>query len=322
MIALGETYSPYREATDGYPAGYSSPTPRPGDTIYVVSTRCLPGGCGWESAVENAQVSQYVADQGWVSVDWETFVGSDSPGGITSVCVHGNRMDPGWARRRGWEMYHELTRNLSLEQNVRYVIWSWPTEQNGGALRSVREHVDRANTEAFYLGSYLATLPADEQVSLVAFSLGAKVVSGACHLLGGGDVYGRTLPPYQRNVHGYRVVYFSAAVTWSALCHGGLHGQALEVVDGMLNLFNRADKVLRYFQLATRRRHDEAGGYVGFSVPSEHRHKVEQWDASRTLGPEHSWDKVMRSRHLTQRARIYLQWQELAKKPAMEMAQR
>ena len=219
-------------------------------------------------------------------------------------------------------MYHELTRNLSLEQTVRYVIWSWPTEQQGGALRSVRENVERANTEAFYLGSYLATLPADEQVSLVAFSLGAKVVSGACHLLGGGDIYGRGLPHYERNSHGYRVVHFSAAVTWSALCHGGLHGKALEVTDGMLNLFNRADKVLRHFQLATRRRHDEAGGYVGFSVPSEHRHKVEQWDASHMLGSEHSWDNVMRNRHLMQQTRAYLQWQELDKKQAQELAQR
>lgn len=307
-VAAATAMADYREAADGYPCGYPCALPRPGDEIYLVSTRCLSGGCGWTSAAESAQVWRYEVGAGWRAADWQELTTTASPSNWTSVYVHGNDMDRHWAERRGWEMYHELTRRLSLEQNVRHVIWSWPTE--GRSLREVREHAQRADVEAYYLASYLATIPPTEQVSLSAFSLGARVVSGACHLMGGGALRGRALPQTQRNVHGYRVVYFSAGLTYSALCSSGLHGQALEVTDRLLNIYNSADKVLKFYHLATRRRGDQAAGYVGFYLASYQREKVRQVNAAHLLGREHSWDNLICNRCLMDEARGYLQWQE------------
>ncbi|MEW4456089.1 hypothetical protein AB1L30_25715 [Bremerella sp. JC817] len=301
----------FRESIDGYPCGYHCKEPRPGDEVFMVSSRCAPGGCGWQLPVENLQVSQYVVGEGWKSIEWDAFVDMPSPGGLTSVYVHGNWMNTYWAERRGWEMYHELTRGLSMDQKVRHVIWSWPTQEEPHPLRTVREHAVRADADAFYLASYLMTLPPTEQVSLSAFSLGARVVTGACHLLGGGTLGGRVLPEHEPNEHGYRVVLLSAGVTYSAVYPTGRNGQAMEVIDRMYNAFNSADKILKHYRLATQRKGDEAAGYIGLSLASQQRQKVEQVNAANILGKEHSWDNIVCAFCLMERARDYLQWKEV-----------
>lgn len=301
----------FRQSIDGYPCGYACKTPRPGDEIFLVSTRCLPGGCGWELPVEKVQVSQYIPGQGWVSIDWETFTQSASPDGLTSVYVHGNWMSSYWAERRGWEMYHEVTRNLSMDQKIRHVMWSWPTQEEPKPLKTVREHAVRADDDAYYLASYLMTIPADEQVSISAFSLGSRVVMGACHLMAGGSLRGRALPEHETNLHGYRVAMFSAGVTYSAIYPTGRNGQALEVVDRMYSAFNSADKILRFYRLATQRKGDQAAGSIGFSLAYDQRAKVEQVNAANVLGKEHSWDNVVCAFCLMERARDYLQWKDI-----------
>lgn len=301
----------FRQTIDGYPCGYACKTPRPGDEVFMVSTRCLPGGCGWELPVERVQVSQYMPGQGWVSIDWDTFTQSQSPGGLTSVYVHGNWMDTYWAERRGWEMYHEVTRNLSMDQKVRHVMWSWPTQEEPKPLQTVREHAVRADDDAYYLASYLMTIPTDEQVSISAFSLGSRVAMGACHLMAGGALRGRALPEHETNVHGYRVAMFSAGVTYSAIYPTGRNGQALAVIDRMYSAFNSADKILRFYRMASQRKGDEAAGYIGFSLANDQRQKVEQVNAANILGKEHSWDNVVCAFCLMERARDYLQWKEI-----------
>lgn len=301
----------FREMEDGYPCGYSCHTPRSGDEVYMISTRCLPGGCGWELPVENAQIQQYIVGEGWVSIDWQTLTETDSPAGMTSVYVHGNGMDSYWAQRRGWEMYHEVTRDLPMDQKIRYVMWSWPTAEMKPALRAIRQHAVRADDDAYYLASYLKTLPPSEKVSISAFSLGARVVTGACHLLAGGSLRGRALEPYEHNTHGYRVALYSAGVTYSAIWPGGFHGQALDVVDRMYNAFNSSDRVLKFYRLASQRKGDEAAGYIGFCLAADQRAKVEQVNAANLLGREHSWDNVVCAYCIIKRSRDYLQWKEL-----------
>ncbi|RCS54564.1 hypothetical protein DTL42_05345 [Bremerella cremea] len=303
--------SGYRESVDGYPCGYHCHTPRPGDEVYMISTRCLPGGCGWELPFEKVQIWHFVVGEGWVSIDWKELTEAESPGGLTSVYVHGNWMNSYWAQRRGWEMYHELTRDLPMDQKVRHVIWSWPTQEEKPALRSVRQNTVRADDDAYYLASYLRTLPTTEKVSLSAFSLGARVVTGACHLLGGGALHGRVLDKSEPNQHGYRVALFSAGVSSCAIWPGGHHGQALNVVDRLYNAFNSCDRVLKHYKLASRRRGDQAAGYIGFALTSEQRKKVEQVNAANVLGKEHSWDNVVCAYCVMERARDYLQWKEL-----------
>ena len=86
---------------------------------------------------------------------------------------------------------------------------------------------------------------------------------------------------------------------------------ALDVVDAMYNAFNGADKILKFYRMATQRKGDEAAGYIGFSLSSQQREKVEQVNASNILGKEHSWDNVVCAYCLMERARDYLQWKEL-----------
>ncbi|MBI1246356.1 hypothetical protein GC197_00750 [bacterium] len=301
----------YRDSVDGYPCDYNCKTPRRGDEIYLLSTRCLPGGCGWELPVEKISVQKFVVGEGWQPVDWKTFTESSSPGGLTSIYVHGNWMSRYWAQRRGWEMYHELTRQLPMDQKVRYIMWSWPTQEEPHPLRTVREHAVRADDDAYYLASYLETLTPKEKVSISAFSLGARVVTGACHLMAGGQLRGRALPEHEKNEHGYRIAFFSAGVTYSALYPSGRNGEAMDVIDALYNEINSADKILRHYQMATQRKGDQAAGSVGFCLTPDQAEKVQQVNAANILGSEHSWDKVCCAYCVMQQARVYLQWKDL-----------
>jgi len=307
---IATAQSEYRTTEDGYPCGYCAARPRPMDEVYLVSTRCLPGGCGLNLPVDAIQVRKYEPGIGWQSIDWEGFKTLRSPGGLTSVYVHGNGMDTYWAQRRGWEMYHETTRRLSMDQPLKYVIWSWPTEPSRGPLKDARDHAVRAEDEAYYLASFLNQIDSAELVSISAFSMGAKSVMGACHLLGGGRLRGRSLDEISANNNGYRIVLYSAAITYRGICSSGKFNRALDRVDQLLNVMNGKDMLLKRYRFVTQWKGDEAAGYTGFSLTHDQRQIVRQMDAGNILGSKHSWDNVVCAYCVMERSRTLLQWKD------------
>lgn len=277
----------YRESCGGYCCPNYGESIRPGDEIFLVSTRCLPSGCGFELPVEQMSVMRYDGAGGWVESSLEEAT-TAGPFDCTSIFVHGNWMDTWWAKHRGWAMYHELTRDWEAERHVRYVIWSWPTAKTSQGLAGIRVNAERANSDAYYLAWFLSQLPADEKVSMSAFSLGARVVTGALQLQAGGLVYGRVLQ--QRSTTNYRIVYFAAAASCGAFSPYCQQGDGLSRVERFVNYFNSADPVLkRYWMLAGRG--NKAMGYAGAGgMSSEGYAKTEQFDVCGMMGREHDWD--------------------------------
>ncbi|MCC9609331.1 hypothetical protein LOC68_05755 [Blastopirellula sp. JC732] len=277
----------YRDSAGGYCCPNYHEAIRPGDEIYLVSTRCLPGGCGYQLPVEQMSVMRYDGEAGWLQSSIEEAT-ADAPVDCTSIFVHGNWMDSGWAKRRGWAMYHELTRDWTPDRHIRYIIWSWPTQRNGKALASIRVNNARADAEAYYLGWFLSQMPAGEKVSLSAFSLGASVIAGAMQLQAGGMVAGRTLD--ELSTGSYRLVFFAAATSSGAFSPYCRNGDGLARVERFVNYFNCADPALKRFWMLEGKG-VKAMGYVGAGgLSSDGRAKTTQYNVSGMMGREHDWN--------------------------------
>ncbi|MEX1041432.1 MAG: hypothetical protein WDZ51_12415 [Pirellulaceae bacterium] len=282
---------------------------RAGDEVFLVSTRALPSHCQSEMLVGQMRVKRYDPALGWQPDSLAALTEKPSPGGQTQLLMHGNWMDAAWTERRGWEMYHQLIQGLPENQPIRYIIWSWPSDRQPKPLRTTRQNASRSDDEAFYVGWLLSQLPREERVSLIGFSLGARVLSGGLHLLGGGTLRGRALPDHESNTHGYRVAFWAGAVSVSSPTLYGSRQQAWDQVDSLLNIFNSADPVLRRYHLVTRQKGDRAIGLNGIYVASaDNREKLTQLNACRIVGKDHAWDRYIGSPTLMQRTRAQLTW--------------
>ncbi len=124
----------------------------------------------------------------------EELTASDSPQFVTSLLVHGNDTDGRLAVSKGWEVYRSLVRKAPAGQRVRLIVWSWPSDHIPGRFRDdARIKAQRTNIEAYYLARFLDRQRGDNPISLVGYSFGARVITGALHLLGGGVLEGRRL---------------------------------------------------------------------------------------------------------------------------------
>ncbi|TWT30082.1 hypothetical protein Enr8_47390 [Blastopirellula retiformator] len=298
----------YRDSGGGYCCPNYHQAIRPGDEIYLVSTRCLPGGCGYQLPVEQMSVMRYDGEAGWLQSSIEEAT-ADAPVDCTSIFVHGNWMDRGWAKRRGWAMYHEVTRDWTPDRHIRYIIWSWPTTPNSKSLASIRRNNARADAEAYYLGWFLSQLPAEEKVSLSAFSLGASVVTGALRLQAGGVVVGRSLEEVApRNC---RVVFFAGATptgSFSPYCYGG---DAMSRVERFVNYYNSSDPALKRFWMLEGRG-VKAMGYTGAGgLSSEGWAKTTQYNVSCIMGREHDWNLYACNRCIMDQSREVLRFEEI-----------
>ncbi|UUO05281.1 hypothetical protein M4951_18095 [Blastopirellula sp. J2-11] len=303
----------FRESAGGYCCPNYQEAIRPGDEVYLISTRCLPSGCGFELPVERMSVQRYDGGLGWVESSLEEAVAGDAFD-CTSVFVHGNWMDTWWTKRRGWATYHELTRDWEPERHIRYVIWSWPTQKDAKSLASIRRNAERADSDAYYLAWFLSQLPADEQVSISAFSLGARVVSGALQLQAGGMVNGRVLE--NRTTIDYRVVFFAAATSSGAFSPYCRNGDGLSRVEKLVNYYNSADPVLKRYWLVAGRG-NKAMGYAGAGgLSSEGWSKVQQYNTARSMGKEHDFNQYICNSCIMTQAREVLRFGDVT--PTLE----
>jgi hypothetical protein len=131
-------------------------------------------------------------------------------------------------------------------------------------------------------------MPAETHVSLVGFSLGARIVTGALHILGGGTLHDHGLAERVNPDRApMNVVLMSAALHAHWLGEGRYHGQAMTQVNRMLLLNNCADPAMRYYRFIDRSR-PQALGYRGPGcIGPEHAAKIVNRDLSRQIGSHH-----------------------------------
>jgi hypothetical protein len=257
------------------------------DEIWLVNVRPLGGACDPESMAKCVQVETFVASDAsgrrcWQQSDMGSLAAA-SAGTPTVIFVHGNQISPGDAKQEGLALYRRMVWASSSPTPIRYVIFSWPSSKIPGLLRDVRVKALRTRPAGCQLAWVIDQLPGDEPLELIGFSYGARIITGALHILGGGDLGGLTLAA---RVHPDRqpmtAVLFAAALNSDWLCPGHYHGLAMTQVDRMMLLNNCSDMAMEYYRFSTTCGNPQALGLCGPTcIDAAGAAKIHQRDLSR-----------------------------------------
>jgi hypothetical protein len=261
---------------------------RPGDQFWVVSTRHLPS-CGPIQAASPDFHVQYVAQQSWHRADLDQLLANE-PDKITVIYVHGNRYEAHDAIERGSLLYHALVDCLPPEQNLRMIVWSWPSDTDGGPIRDVRRKTCRTEIEAYYLAAFLNQMNPATPTNLVSYSLGGRVVIGAMHMAAGGEWAGRLVTPAAPITPRYRVAMIAPAFEDDGLLPGAKFQMALSLTERMYVTINACDPILKRFHWADKWEHPTAVGYSGLLGVGQLRaagHRIVYRDVSNLVGRTH-----------------------------------
>lgn len=235
------------------------------DRIWVFSTRGLRGGvCRAELTDPNFRVDRLDACGRVTRASAEEYVRSRDPSRPTVIYVHGNRMEHADAIGRGLFVYNQVARRCFRQGPVDWVIWSWPSEKRGILLGDVREKARRTDVEGLYLGSLLRVHTENGQpTTLIGYSFGGRIVSGALHALAGGDLRGRSLPGEGTVGAGFTAGMIAPAMENDWMSAGGYHRFATRNLEQLTVLYNRRDAVLKNYWRLDRIRNADALGYTG-----------------------------------------------------------
>jgi hypothetical protein len=261
--------------------------------VWLISTRSLPHCDDLNQSPPPLDYWRLDDQCQWSAADAKAFRATDDPAVPTVLFVHGNRTDAGEAVDKGWNTYQSI--RAQTDRPLRYVIWSWPADRefrrNGPDVRLKAAYSD---VEAWYLAQWLADIRPGVRVSLIGHSFGPRIITGALHLLAGGQVAGRGLPAdtvkawtaTKRNP--IRTVLLAAALDVDWLAPGGCHDRALSLVDQMLVTCNACDRVLRWYPRMYGRGGPSAMGFVGPCGVAEAKN-IEVVDVSATVGRFHDY---------------------------------
>ncbi len=272
------------------------------DQIWLISTRQL--GCG--ICLEGAPGLRFwrFENNAWAPADLKSFLADDDPHVPTDFYIHGNSNTAEDANDHGFVVYDQLTAGVPTNLPVRFVIWSWPTDPGRHPVQLIREHACRSDTDAWYLGWLLSQMDRRVPIGLAGYSFGARVATGAIHLMGGGPLLGSTLgldpkappPPI-------RAVLAAAAEDEGWLRPNAPNNMTIPTLDRMLLLNNSCDSSLKHYPLMDRCTRASALGYVGLATNDP---KIDQCDVCCTVGEEHNWANYFCSGCLVAKMRPYL----------------
>jgi len=167
--------------------------------------------------------------------------------------------------------------------------------------------VDDGRLTILYVhGNFMERNNARDRVLIVNRYLQAKAkVTGGLHFASGGSVPGFSSPllyPASNQLSSYRVAFVAPAVDRNWIAQGGKHALALDRVDGLINLYNSRDPILRRFRFIDRFSSPVAAGFAGFlggpglesigapraTQPLNASKRIEQYDCGGLIGTTHS----------------------------------
>ncbi len=252
--------------------------------------------------------------QGWVPASQEEFLAADEPGVNTCFYVHGYRMSHIEALDEGWLTYQQFSHCIPAEQPLRFVIWSWPSMQVARSLYDVRLKACVSDIHALHLAWLVDRMNPDVPVSLIGYSYGARLTSGALHLLGGGLLAGHVLHRVHSHRLPVRVALIAGALDSHALTRHGRNARAPSQLDRMLVTVNSKDRVLLHYPLlpGLLETGPPALGYTGFFAESlgPESHKVKQCNVTAYVGKEHDWSRYLNSPAILSLLRRYVLFDE------------
>ena len=263
--------------------------------ILLISTRQIGTRCDTSLMADGLHCEELVHDRNgggqWRSIPWAEVAAEPTEAPTTIIYVHGNRIATGEDKSHGMDMYRSLIACKHRDAPIRFIIWSWPSAQIPGVIKDYQVKAARTRPVAWQLAWAIDQMPAETPLALVGYSYGARVVTGALHLLAGGDLSGLALierrfssrPPI-------RAALLAAAVDASWVSPGGYHGRALEQVDQLLLINNHRDPAMRFYHLAFHGRMRPLGfeGPQGLSGTPKFAGRIHSVDVTGAVGRSHA----------------------------------
>jgi hypothetical protein len=284
---------------------------RPQDEIWVVNTRCL--GCPNGAVEPNWTIWKYdAATPRWLNATAEEFYKHDDKAGVTAAYIHGSQIDTSWALRDGLDVYFQLAGCKDDEPPVRFVIWSWPSDKICGPLKDARAKACRSDTDAYYLARFLDGMQPQVKVGLIGYSLGARIIAGGLHLLGGGVLAGQMAPA--SDPPKVRVAFWAAAEHDDWLLPGRYHERALAHADRWFITRNCCDPVLSRYRWLEKCGDPVALGYSGLVgrnlLTAEQNARIEELDVTCLVGKSHDLPRYLFSLPIIEPTRQVVLWQD------------
>ena len=272
------------------PAGMPAAEPA-ASQVWLVNTRRAPCFCSSATDAAPLEYWRLGPDNQWTAANQQGFLASDDPSVPTSFFIHGNRSDEVDAVNEGCGFYHTL-RSLAPDRPLRFVIWSWPADRIAGRNRyDVQVKASRSDGQSCHLAQLLRRMDPRVSVSLTGYSFGARIITGACHMLAGGEVAGQTIakPNATPRPAPVRAVLVASAEDFDWLAPGACHGLALNTLDRVLITVNCADPVLKHYPALYGRRGPQALGHVGPACGADQAN-IELLNVACSVGNTHQWD--------------------------------
>ena len=279
---------------------------RPQDQIWLIGTGQANSCWPCDDYRPPLKYFRLVGHRHWHRSNMEAFLAEDRSTALTLFWVHGNRVDPILARRRGLAVYRALVAASHDERPIRFVIFSWPSTKVRGQLFDIRLKARLSSPAGCQLAWVVDNIAPETPIGMIGYSFGARVITEALHVLGGGRVCDVRLRerkhPERRSV---RVVLAAAALGDDWLLPGYKHGKALSQVERMLLLNNHCDWVIRWYQLVERRDRSQAlgrNGMASIEALGDDACKIEQFDVYDHLGRSHDVSLYINCPHLMSNA--------------------
>jgi len=247
---------------------FTTPRRTAPDEIVLLSTRAIGTKCRADAMERGLKCYRYeVSATGkshWRATDWHDLLDRSPAVRPTIVYVHGNRVTAGQDRSEGMRVYRSLKRSGCSEGPVRLIIWSWPSAPVRGLLKDYKIKANRTDPVAWQLAWFLDQLPSETRLSLIGFSYGSRVVSGATHLLTGGHLGALAITNLRHPQRPpMRVALLAAAFDADWIEPGHYFGRSISRIERLVVTINPHDPAMRFYHLINGRRGVHALGKQG-----------------------------------------------------------
>jgi esterase/lipase superfamily enzyme len=267
--------------------------------VWLVSTRRLPGICRVPTTA-NFDVEHRV-DGRWTSADLgELLADSSRP---LVIFIHGNRYEPHDAKAQGIAVARRLEAQGSFASPPRTVVFSWPSQQQGGLIASSRDNYRRSYADGHYLARLLGDVSPEQPVAIIGYSFGGTIAVGAIEDLVAAD---RDPAPGIAQWVGRpgrtHLVLVAPAIRHDALAPRGPFAAAAAGIDRLTLVINSSDLALKMFPHLDPHRGTDALGAVGMPrrwLPGSVEFAAT--DAANIVGRKHAFPLYLESSTLARR---------------------
>ncbi|MFN7803970.1 MAG: hypothetical protein ACK5TO_08150 [Planctomycetaceae bacterium] len=265
---------------------------------WIISSREVKGSPATHDCAGQMEYL-YRGSEGLVQYSAQEFLSSLRPDRPVCVVIHGSY--------NYWrDVLAESDRNRVWIQQaaaggeVQIVHFSWPSDGVAHVLFPVELRVmgRRAAVHGGYLAQLISLFPADQPVTLVGHSHGARCVAATLHALGGGVLDdGSHLGGEVRSPQRVRGVLLAAAIDHNWLNPGERYDRAVTVVEGILVLTNPRDGWLQVYPLHTPLKGTQALGLEGLTRRDVRSlggwgDRVQTFDCSDWVGRSHDFATI------------------------------